>query len=1161
MIFTIDIKEIDGKEPNQNLKVHRIVEGCEEMSALYRYEVLVKDNSREEQEADMRGYLGRRVHLTVSSRESSKDGSPTTVIQHVAGVIMSIESTTAETTVSKTESWYKWTIRPSLARACYSRNRLVYTRKSLGISENDRESPALAFFRTLCRRWDTDVEMSQKAQDCLESNIRVQLVQNDESDYNFMSRLAAAWGLAFVWEVPEDTGREKLCIFDALSEGKSIARDKTPLPIGNRAAKTRYWTRHYGVQDFQADELKVQFYQDTTKLKTLVRYSAYEQGNILEGKPNREQLKRRVNTLRMALDNRGTCFGAYRHTTSGQSLPTLGRVMHFRPASESDDGGLQYSTETHYLLTRMTIQVAQESWQADVEGTMIDGTETPPICRLPHPVEVNMRATEPSEMLVSGEAYQEPKIRLFVARVVDASPFSHTEGENKVTENTCWVREMASFEGENSEKTTFSNEMLVELGSPFADKNSGILARPREGNVLVCLDCGDFSLPIAITALFRDGNQSPFAELKAMDRHTLEEQNNITDYTALTLRNRVQLPPRDYTKQEENPNGTESRFADNKLAIDGDLLRDSQGEIAAVTRPLSVHELAKGKYPFHQIQLITRDNGVSPVQHNEDITNTYIASDAIGTVVGFLSEADFSSGYAMENFAAAAQKVQEAPTTRPHFEGVNVYSAKDVLLQSADHQIVNAGGEIVITASQGITLRVGRSSIKITEAGIDVMSACGKVSNPGAYPAYNSSEMQEREHLMGLELGCLVGGKLRVDGSGVNSRGSYISNTAFNMFKAQTALGSVFQITDYSAQLFAPKTTVVGGAAAQNTMVGVVTNALFSGIDSKTAFSGLSNLYVDQLQDGHKVYGLSCSDFTGSIAGGVYKTILVVTGVATGLDRFRSIFSLTGSMVQMEPDALTLSGNMVYTYSDKKVEVCTPTAGFLAMTERSTASGALKTVGGLFKKLGEIGAVIGAVGGVLLGCGVGVIASALLNSDKRHGEKDIFTTPFSTTKPTPKCRDFGDAGSKTWASALGAGGGTLLGVLGLIAGKYATNVMDFFSNLLFLYKREVTMGVESVKALRKKVVTLQKQSTAVSEQSTNLQRSDTAVNQNTQAVADRSQEVVATVTTVSRNATWVQSTEEGAQSTATTASTQTVHAIKTTTSGNETNVASVEVNV
>ena len=749
------------------------------------------------------------------------------------------------------------------------------------------------------------------------------------------------WGLDYVWEVSEGGEKEKMVFFDALNESEWRLQDDHTVHIGIGASKTRFWSEHYGVQNFANEEVKLQLYSDSKQLSSPVKYSSYEQGNILlndlgDGKaiPLREL------ALRLAHDNRGGCYGLYYHS-SGDELPILGRKVCFKDLKK-EDGGLQCSSSTGYMLTKMKIQVTQEVWQAELEGTYIDkARQTKCSCLLPRSVIVKNNPTGTEDMLMPGEAWDAPRMRLFLAQVTDTTPWQQSQtADGSNIENTCKVREIAPLEytGGDQRKVSFSNEMVVELGTLFADRDSGLLARPRTGNVLICLDRGDFSLPVAISSLYRGDNKAPFAELKAMNRHTLKEQDDVADYSAVTLRNRVQLPPRKYQGDTEESPAQDADITDT----------EKNSEPAGVTRPLSVDELAEGKYPFHQIQMVTRDNGVRPVQQNEDITNTYISSDVIETAAGVFSEANMSSGYTMESVANDIQQNLNAPVTRPHFEGVNVYSAKDVLIQSADHQIVNAGGEIVLTSAQAITFRVGRSSIKITESGIEMTSACGKVLNSGAYAAYNPEGKQQTEHLMGIKTGGLLGGRIRIDGSGVNIKGPYISNIATNVFMAQTFLGSSFTVTDLSASLLAPKTTIIGGAAVQDTAFNTVVNLACSGFDAKS-FIGTSFIYSDELQDGNRVYGLSSIDLLGSAASGIIKTITTVTGLVGNImdGNLTNLVQPTGSMVKMEPSTLTLSSPTYVNYANEHVTVNTPIAGFVAMGERSSVSGGLRTFGNL----------------------------------------------------------------------------------------------------------------------------------------------------------------------------------------------------------------------
>ena len=177
MTYTIQINKIDGKAPESRLSAPRIIEGCEEMSSLYRYEVLIRDtpsaatnaSKADDREGKMRGYLDKRVVLSVSSSDTDNtNGTSAQEIQRIVGVVMSIESTTEATSVYEDAAWYKWTIRRDE-------------------KQGEGAYPLEELFKRIGTNWDTEVELTEKAKQRIAQDAQVQWVQNDESDYDFMS--------------------------------------------------------------------------------------------------------------------------------------------------------------------------------------------------------------------------------------------------------------------------------------------------------------------------------------------------------------------------------------------------------------------------------------------------------------------------------------------------------------------------------------------------------------------------------------------------------------------------------------------------------------------------------------------------------------------------------------------------------------------------------------------------------------------------------------------------------------------------------------------------------------------------------------------------------------------------------------------------------------
>ncbi len=1183
--------KLQGNSDLDHYSPVRLLAGSEELSALYSYEVLVfstphlmlgkKESetlSEEEQNkaaaslsssTTARALLGKRATfrllstgaVTAKTDVNTPNDAPAghtyeRILKTVHGVIMSVESRPADSSDSgypHDAVWFKLTIRPSLARACYTRHRQVYNASALDSSTSP--NPGRKLLEQLAARWDTTLVIA--------NNVTMpqflQLVQNDESDYNFLTRVLASWGLGFAWGEADNAQKtakqESLLVFSMVnaecpafttSDPKNptcLYDDKRILPYAAVTQKaTHHWTASYGYQNADV---------------TLITPQDEAWDQLQDGTPAVSAKERQLATQ----DNQLVCEGSYlynKNNTAGHSNSATNKEHQTRVDSARCIGlGLKASLPSgeQFYQTRLDMTATRDKWKVDISGRI--PVKDKGLGILPRPVRLNVSPDTCAEELIAGAPCPQPAMRSFMAVVVDESYTDTTDSGKQQKRNLCKVQEILSFRDGSPE---LGDSLWVEMGSPFADADSGFLARPRKGNVLFCLDRGDLSIPVVLSAMFRNNNATPLASLKALDRRKLKNATeNPCDYSALTLRNRTHTPARIYTdssvqatlkaKRKAETEARGETYTESAANISSAPVDESVDKPEDVTRPISVTELAKGKYAFNQIQMVSRDNGVKPVEQRDAISKTYLSSGVIETVAGFISEADMSTGYAMANMAQAAQLVYNSPVTRPHFEGINMFSAKDVLLQSADHQIVNAGGEIVLTAAQGITLRVGKSSIKITEAGVELVSGCGLVHNPGAHQAYCPEGEAQETHTMAASSGSLLGGRIWIDTSGVSTKGPYVSNTAINVFSATTFLGSNLTITDFSAKLFSPNTTIVGGAAAVDTAMNAITQGVFGGLDILTAIGGSETCYSAPLQDGWKAYGPGWGDFLGSGVGAIFKTISQVGGYIGALNKLKDAVSITGSMIKMEPKTMTVSSSHYFNYQDCMTQVNTPVAGYVAMGERSGVAGKLKTVSGELAKLGKAGSAGVAAGVTLGGAAAGAVLGAMLAPNPANSDtsEDTFTSPNATQ---PKFRNGSPDGS---AMGIAAGvAGAVLGVatgVGLFVANLLPKAVNFIANVLFLHKQNVVAGVKQAEGLREHQTFLQGQTQRLDDKKLVINEKDIAARVEMAKLLSEDKEASGSKACVVVEMQSVSSTEQSASSSHVEASSSEVAANASSTEG------------
>lgn len=935
-----------AKTENCCFEITKLISGELELSALYSFKFLVKatatKGSAEACVSDVQQLLGQRIQVSIRV-----GGSP---LQSIHGLILSIESTN-EYGKGEDAGWYIWTVRPELAKACYSLGRRVFAASALSpANAANAENPQVLGLTAVLtayyqERWNTLLTFSDNATKRIPDIIQVR--QNDESDYNFLARLLAAWGLGYTWAF--DGEREVVNIFDATdtaadrSTGGFPADPADPPTIQPVSTSASMWKLSFGVQNLLGQEDPLVENYNAPQPNRASCISLHDES--WDQNLGKKFVRPTGSIHRSRNDNGYTCRGAVRV----RDLASSGNALKLRLGGQVTwaTNTAQYRNTQRYYITRIHFSAANQSWDAIIDGRAPD--EQSGLGVLPKPVRLNNAPDLSSDELITGDAWPEPRARYFLAVVEDGSTYVvGSDSSGKAIDSTlphrnlCKVREIAAqtIAKSDSETITLENTLWVELGSPFADNDSGLLARPRKGNVLVCLDRGDMSIPLAISSLFRDNNTTPFAELHTLDRKTRKDAvSNVTDYSAVTLRNRTRVPARDFRLEKAELQQTELDLNVRDGSIGTDAGTATTRYDVQATRPISVKELASNRLPFNQIQMVSLDNGVQPVEQKDAISKVYLSSAVVETIAGMAMDMDNSS-YVMAGAAKDALNTLNAPITRPHFEGISMYTNSDLLLQSADHQIINAGGEIVVTAAQAITLRVGRSSIRISEDGVEISCPAGLVQNPGAYAPYHSGETAQIVKCSG-NTGMALGGSIQVGTSGVTVKGPYVTNFATNMFKASTFLGSSFTVSDYAAKLYAPSTTIVGGAALVDSVHNLLTGGVVKGLifDTSLAETSTSSAYSGPLVDGHKLANPELANCVGTVAsllaGGIDLAVTLMGHAKNGGQNYKNLVSLTGSLIKLSPETLEEYAVGMKRYAASISDSIAPFAGFKALQMRT----------------------------------------------------------------------------------------------------------------------------------------------------------------------------------------------------------------------------------
>ena len=852
-----------------------LLEGREALSTLFRYDLLLGVDGTETQAVE--DSLGGEAELRIL-----KGGEP---LVHRCGVVTSVACTTQYPLCSQAPElyWYVLRLQPPIVRACFSRNRMC-------LADTAEKSAAAQLLQVLHEKWGQAFAVSRAAEARMPRVL--QLCQQDESDYNFLVRVLRAWGLGFTFtteEKPTQNQENKRyhCVMQILDMTESLdlpsVLPKESLSLRHCSRRCPKRVRTIGMPSGEAtpDLVATRCYGQPTSAATgrdvnlFVPYGESLVDNLAE----KDYAACKPVPFCAAHAPAVTCLGEMADTPC---YP--GSLLQWA-------AGCGYGDERSYRAVSVRwVDINRRQLKAEVSGSCCKAFGA-----LPVPLEVadsRELASDPESELLRELPPAPPHPRTFIAEVTG------TENYHGSARNLCKVREIGEV---SVNSTTYSNEMWVELGSPFADAGSGILARPRKGNVLLCLDRGDLSMPIVLTSLFRGANAMPNVPLKG------KEDKVVSDAAAITIRNR-----------SYGEDGTDAAV----------------GNTEEYSRPCSVYDLRSHKNApaCSQIQLIGRDNGVDRDLRTKELSD-FSRKASLQGLMAVAQAFTAASGGATAVLGAAHSITSRCASafmddfTQDHeaFQGVNIYSEKELLQQSAGSQFVNAGGAIHITAAESITLRVGRNSITISEAGISLDNQFSSVRNPGASEEYHPEESQENVVCSDTPFVSRAHNNITLEQSGVSVSGVSFSADGLASVDLSTAFGTGLSLNNFSATLNSPYLTVIGGGHLPK-FAECTTRLL-----TTEAARGISSEAADWVSDVWDVgLGLTSDICTQCLY-----------GRHTLGGAFAAPFRVSGSMLVCCPDSMDLYSDVINREGREQYTYTSPISGYRAALENSGAFGKL----------------------------------------------------------------------------------------------------------------------------------------------------------------------------------------------------------------------------
>ena len=851
-----------------------LLEGREAFSALFRYDLLLGVEGTETQAVE--NSLGGEAELLITVNGQQ--------LTHICGVITMVACTT-QYPLCKTAPalyWYALRIQPPIVRACFSRNRMC-------LVDTPAKTAAQQLLQVLQDKWGQAFTVSSAAQKRMPRVL--QLCQQDESDYNFLVRVLRTWGLGFTFTTEEKPTQNKenkhyhsvMQILD-MTEGAdlppSLPGEALPLRHPNRHVPLRVRTLGMPSASTPGAVATLRYGQSpgAAQGRDVNLISAYGE-SLVENLAEKASAACPPEPFCSAYAPSVGCRG---EVSNAPCFP--GSLLQWAAGRGCGD------SRSYRAVAVRWVDINRRELRAEVTGSCCGA-----FGMLPVPLEVadsRVLASDPEAELLRELSPAPPTPRTFIAEVT--GPGNYHESAR----NLCKVREIGPVSVNNTE---YPNEMWVELGSPFADAGSGILARPRKGNVLLCLDRGDLSMPVVLTSLYRGANTMPTAPLKGND------DSVVNDAAAVTIRNR-------------------SYIGEGKDAAVGDATEYS--------RPCSVYDLREHKNSPNcsQIQLIGRENGVDRDKHTEKLADF----SRLASLCGLMSvaQAITSASGGLTSALGAAHSITTRYTskfmddfTRGHsaFQGVNIYSEKDLLQQSAGSQFVNAGGAIHITAAESITLRVGRNSITISEAGISLDNQFSSVHNPGASEEYHPEASQENIVCSETPFVTKAHNNITLEQSGVSVSGVSFAADALAGADLSTVFGTGLSLNNFSATLNSPYLTLIGGGHLPK--FAECTARLLTTEAARAISSDAADWVSDLWDVGLGVTADVCTQ--------------CLYGRRTLLGAFTAPFRVSGSMLVCCPDSMDLYSDVINREGREQYTYTSPISGYRAALENSGAFGKL----------------------------------------------------------------------------------------------------------------------------------------------------------------------------------------------------------------------------
>ncbi|MCP3965304.1 MAG: hypothetical protein GY750_06275 [Lentisphaerae bacterium] len=458
------------------------------------------------------------------------------------------------------------------------------------------------------------------------------------------------------------------------------------------------------------------------------------------------------------------------------------------------------------------------------------------------------------------------------AAATSALQFGADLGGNPVgvDSSTCRVKILMNWRNTGADSSPDFGSMWLNarFGQIWADPTSGKFEIPRKGQeVMVNFINGNPALPVVVGSLYNSVIAPPIDLKSAQGIYGSFMRNSSI------------------SSSSESPNIYEIPASlENEMPL-----------------PMAVYDLGKKdkQKKYSQISIFNMDNGKFSEPKVRDDT--------------FMTKWFFPAGEAsVQQLVDDCEKIHKgggsSGGSSMFFEGINMYSNKDVLNQSAQSQFLNAGKDVQICAANSITLQVGRSKITIKDDGVSMKTGFGDpVWSTGYIEDYRGGDPNAPK---------LPEFSIPSFGSSVSVMPGTTGITAPNCFmqgsysaSIKTWFGSKLS-GDIGASGIRGMTTSVRGGASLKSMLGDIASLVGKMSKDLNSFS----------QSDADTVGTDTMGALSSLYSQLLMTYNMFMNVLNTIKMIKNMFSLKSSAISLKYNAMSKSSDKI-TLDSPKIDV------------------------------------------------------------------------------------------------------------------------------------------------------------------------------------------------------------------------------------------------